>query len=208
MPTRTEFKLKAISTLTLRELRRTDLEQAAQILGRGMNDNPIIVRVFATLHEKRHCRALERFFRPVLHGLYQRGLINGAYRDDALAGVCGIARPGFCQPTPMEKLSVVPSMVGNSIDTTLQDLNWVGEWAHRDPVGQHWGLGPGTNAFTVTAVPAAISARPRANPRTADLQVIQAVIVSATEVLPGEKLHVVPALNNIRPQPCSIILAK
>jgi ribosomal protein S18 acetylase RimI-like enzyme len=134
--------LKAIATVTLRELRRTDLERAAQILGRGMSDNPVIVRAFATSHAERRCRALTRFFRPVLHGLYQRGLICGAYRDGALVGVCGIARPGFCQPTPMEKLSVVPSMVGNSIDTTLNVLKWVGEWAHRDPAGQHWHLGP------------------------------------------------------------------
>jgi ribosomal protein S18 acetylase RimI-like enzyme len=137
-----ESEVSAIPTLSLRELRRTDLEQAAQILGRGMSDNPVIVRAFATLHANRRCRALERFFRPVLHGLYQRGLIYGAYRDDALVGVCGMAKPGFCQPTPMEKLSVVPSMVGNSIDTTLQVLKWVGEWAHRDPAGQHWHLGP------------------------------------------------------------------
>ena len=128
-----ESELNAFPTLSLRELRRTDLEQAAQILGRGMSNNPVIVRAFATLHANRRCRALERFFHPVLHGLYQRGLIYGAYLDDALVGVCCMARPGFCQPTPMEKLSVVPSMVGNSIDTTLQVLKWVGEWASRDP---------------------------------------------------------------------------
>jgi ribosomal protein S18 acetylase RimI-like enzyme len=133
---------KAMSPLTLRQLRRTDLEQAAQILGRGMNDNPVVVRAFATLLAERRCRALGRFFRPVLHGLYQRGLIYGAYRDDALVGVCGIARPGFCQPTLLEKLNVVPSIFGNSIDTTLQVLKWVGAWAHRDPAGQHWHLGP------------------------------------------------------------------
>jgi len=33
-----------------------------------------------------------------------------------MVGVCGIARPGFCQPTLLEKLSVVPAVVpGNSI---------------------------------------------------------------------------------------------
>jgi hypothetical protein len=72
--TRTEAKLRTIATVTLRELRRTDLERASQILGRGMNDNPVIVRAFATLHAERRCRALTRFFHPVLHGLYQRGL--------------------------------------------------------------------------------------------------------------------------------------
>src|SRR5580693_4451007 len=49
------------------------------------------------------------------------------------------------------------------------------------------GLGPGINAFTVTAVPAAISAKPRARPSTADLQVIHAVIFCATKLSPGGK---------------------
>ena len=89
--------MKTISTLILRELRGTDLEQAVQILGRSMCDNPVNVRVFAQLDAERRCWALARFFRPVLRGLYQRGLIYGAYRDGVLVGVCGIARPGFCQ---------------------------------------------------------------------------------------------------------------
>ena len=135
--------MKTISTLILRELRGTDLEQAVQILGRGMCHNPVNVRVFAELDAERRCWALARFFRPVLRGLYQRGLIYGAYRDDVLVGVCGIARPGFCQPALLEKLSVVPSVVfGNPIHTTQRVLDWVGEWSRRDPATLHWHLGP------------------------------------------------------------------
>ena len=135
--------MKTISTLTLRELQGTDLEQAVQILGRGMCDNPANVRVFARLDAERRRCALARFFRPVLRGLYQRGLIYGAYRDGVLVGVCGIARPGFCQPALLEKLSVVPSVVfGNPVNTTQRVLTWVGEWSRRDPATLHWHLGP------------------------------------------------------------------
>jgi ribosomal protein S18 acetylase RimI-like enzyme len=135
--------MKSISTLTLRELRRADLEHAAQIVGCSMRDNPANVRAFPILDAERRGRALGRFFRPVLRGLYQRGVIYGAYRDGALLGVCGIARPGFCQPALLEKISVVPSVVfGNPVDTTPRVLNWVGEWARRDPERLHWHLGP------------------------------------------------------------------
>jgi len=97
--------------------------------------------VYAT--PNRRCRALTRFFVPVLHGLYQRGLILGAFRDGSLVGVCGVARPGLCQPTSLEKLSVIPSVVfGNPLGTPMRLLKWAGEWARRDLAEPHWHLGP------------------------------------------------------------------
>ena len=129
--------------LRLRELGISEIELAAQILGRGMRDNPSNVRAFDIPDEEQRVHSLVRFFRPVLCGLHKRGLIYGAYRDDVLAGVCGIARPGFCQPSMLEKLAVVPSVVfGNPLGAMPRILNWVGEWAHRDPATPHWHLGP------------------------------------------------------------------
>jgi ribosomal protein S18 acetylase RimI-like enzyme len=127
----------------LDRLRRTDLRPAALILGRAMRDNPVHVRAFAISNAERRGQALERFFRPVLRGLHERGLIYGAYRDNALVGICGIARPGFCQPTPLEKLRLLPAIVfGNPLGTALRVLNWTDAWAHRDPAEPHWHLGP------------------------------------------------------------------
>lgn len=127
----------------LGQLRRTDLRPAALILGRAMRDNPMHLQVFAISDPEHRRRALERFFRPVLLGLLLRGLIYGAYRDHALVGICGMARPGSCQPTPLEKLRVVPAVVfGNPLRAALRVLNWTEAWAHRDPAEPHWHLGP------------------------------------------------------------------
>jgi ribosomal protein S18 acetylase RimI-like enzyme len=129
--------------LTLRELQRAELREATRLLGRGMCDNPANVRAFGVQDTNRRSWALTRFFVPVLHGLYERGLILGAFRDDTLMGVCGMARPGRCQPSLLEKLSVVPSVVfGNPVGTPLRVLRWVGEWSRRDPADRHWHLGP------------------------------------------------------------------
>jgi ribosomal protein S18 acetylase RimI-like enzyme len=129
--------------LTLRELQRAELGEATRLLGRGMCDNPANVRAFGIRDTDRRSRALTRFFVPVLNGLYQRGLILGAFHDGTLVGVCGMARPGLCQPTLPEKLSVVPSVVfGNPVGTPLRVLRWVGEWSRRDPTDPHWHLGP------------------------------------------------------------------
>ena len=58
-------------------------------------------------------------------------------------GICGIARPGFCQLAALEKLRVLPAVVlGNPLSTTLRVLNWTTAWAHRDPAEPHWHLGP------------------------------------------------------------------
>lgn len=129
--------------LTLRELQRAELGEATRLLGRGMCDNPANVRAFGIRDTDRRSRALTRFFVPVLNGLYQRGLILGAFHDGTLVGVCGMARPGLCQPTLPEKLTVVPAAVfGNPVGTPLRVLRWVGEWSRRDPTEPHWHLGP------------------------------------------------------------------
>ncbi len=94
----------------LRELQKSDLNGAAQLLGRAMCDNyPVIVRAFGIDNRERRVRAMSRFFLPVLEGLYGRGLIAGALHDAKLVGVCGMARPQRCQPRIVEKFRVFPS---------------------------------------------------------------------------------------------------
>jgi len=133
----------SIKELTIRELKPDELEDAARLLGRGMRDNPANVRTFGIRDADRRCRALARFFVPVLLGLYQRGLVSGGFRDGLLVGVCGMARPGLCQPTSLEKLTVVRSVAfGNPLGTPMRVLKWASEWARRDLAEPHWHLGP------------------------------------------------------------------
>jgi GNAT superfamily N-acetyltransferase len=130
-------------SLTVQRLRRKELVDAARLAGRGMSDNPANIRVFGMQDTEDRSRALARFFVPVLQGLYLRGSILGAFCDCTLVGVCGMARPGLCQPVLLEKLRVLPAVVrGNSLGTPLRVLRWTGEWARRDPPEPHWHLGP------------------------------------------------------------------
>lgn len=135
--------MQTVSSVVLRELERADLGRAAQVLGRGMCENPANIRVFGIAERARRSRALARFFGAVFRGLYRRGSIYGAFHDEALVGVCCMARPGLCQPGTLEKLTVVPSvMLGHPFGTTARVLRWTGEWARRDPREPHWHLGP------------------------------------------------------------------
>lgn len=129
--------------LVLRLLRKDELQEAAWVAGRGMCDNPANLRVFRISNVDKRASKLGRFFGPVLRGVYERGFVLGAFCSDKLVGVCGIARPGFCQPTSMEKLRIFPAVVlRNSAGTPFRILRWAGEWAHRDPDEPHWHLGP------------------------------------------------------------------
>src|SRR5215831_11377198 len=101
--------MAATGSAELRELRHVELREAARLVGSSMCSNPLNVTAFGITDAELRCRALTRFFRPVLRGLYRRGLILGAFRDGTLVGVCGMAPPGLCQPTLPEKLSILPS---------------------------------------------------------------------------------------------------
>ena len=61
--------METILPLTLRQLQRPELEEAARLLGRGMRDNPANIRAFGIRDVERRSQALARFFGPVLGGL-------------------------------------------------------------------------------------------------------------------------------------------
>ena len=126
----------------IRKLNSTELSTAAELLARGMLDNPIHIRVFGLDPERRR-RALARFFEPVLRGLSGRGSIYGLFLDETLVGVYAEVPPGRCKPSLREKLTVLPAVCfGNSFKTTIRVLQWVGDWSRRDRTEPHWHLGP------------------------------------------------------------------
>lgn len=135
--------MRTLIDVALRNLPATELDQAARLVGRGMRDNPANVRAFGIEDPNQRSRSLVRFFRPVLRGLHKRGAIMGAFRNNVLVGVCGMARPGSCQPTILEKVEILPALLfGNPMGATIRVLRWTGEWARRDPTRPHWHLGP------------------------------------------------------------------
>src|SRR5262245_3047438 len=94
-----------------------------------MRDNPINIAAFG-LDPMRRQEALARFFRAAMQGTYKRGSLLGAFKDGALVGICGMTPPGKCQPSVLEKLSVLPILlVGNSPKVPLRVSSWVGGWS-------------------------------------------------------------------------------
>jgi ribosomal protein S18 acetylase RimI-like enzyme len=126
----------------VRELSRQELGTAAGVLARGMRDNPLHLRAFGDDPARRQA-ALERLYRALLAQYHGKGVVLGAFAEEALAGVCALVAPGRCRLTLREKLALLPAVAsGNPLGTTPAVLRWTGAWARRDPDQPHWHVGP------------------------------------------------------------------
>lgn len=135
----------------VRELAPAETSFAAGVLARGMRDNPLHVQAFGPDPEVRE-QTLTRMFQGVLPHYEPKGLILGAFvrgaaatpgTPETLVGVCGMVRPGRCQPGPGERLRLLPGLVsGSGVGGTARLLSWTGAWSRLDPPEPHWHLGP------------------------------------------------------------------
>ncbi len=125
--------------VSIGDVGRQEMVFAAGVLGRGMRDNPMAFAVFG--HDPlRRMRASERAFRSVLPLMKRPPLC--ARRGDWIVGVCGMAPPGTCQPSPPEQLRMMPALLGFGPGTLFRIAQWVRAWGGRDPKERHWHLGP------------------------------------------------------------------
>lgn len=128
--------------LEIRELTRSETDSAAAVLGRGMRDNPLHVRVFGANPDRREA-ALTRLFEALLRQYIPKGEILGAFFSGVLIGVCAMVRPGYCRPMTTEKLRLLPAIVaGSSLGGAIRVLSLTIAWSGQDPKEAHWHLGP------------------------------------------------------------------
>jgi ribosomal protein S18 acetylase RimI-like enzyme len=131
-----------VTDVDVRPLMQSETDAAAAVLGRGMRDNPIHERAFGADPGRREA-ALTRLFGAVLGGHAERGTILGAFSSGTLVGVCSMVPPGGCQLSGMDKLRMIPTLVGaGGLGAALRTLRWAGAWERHDPKAPHWHLGP------------------------------------------------------------------
>ncbi|GAB2600923.1 GNAT family N-acetyltransferase [Pseudactinotalea suaedae] len=117
-----------------------DLDAAADLLGRGMADNPVHIAAYRGDETSRALR----------HGLLMRTLlrrspslqIEGVDRGEGLAGIAAWAPPGTCQPTPDARLHLLGRALTFGPGTAARLLTWTRAWARHDPGAPHVHLGP------------------------------------------------------------------
>jgi ribosomal protein S18 acetylase RimI-like enzyme len=126
----------------LRDLADDELPAAAALLGDGLRDNPIHVRVFGGDSATRES-ALTRLFEGALTRIKEHGAIEGAFEQGRLLALCGRMPPGHCRVGLLQRLRFLPSLLStNRLPTVLRILSWAGAWGREDPSTPHWHLGP------------------------------------------------------------------
>lgn len=127
-------------SIEVRDLRREEVPEAVDVLARGMRDNPLHVAAYGDDPERRyrrHARMMRALFRAVPA---QQPIC--AVRDGTLLGVTGVAPVGTCQPTAVQRLRLLPSLLPLGPRTLARVGRWLSVWTKRDPDEPHVHLGP------------------------------------------------------------------
>jgi ribosomal protein S18 acetylase RimI-like enzyme len=130
------------ASIGIRRLRKYEIETAAELLARGMSDNPNHVHAFGADEAPRRA-ALAGMFRMVLGHQLEDGRALGAFRGKRLAGVCGMMPPGRCPSTLGSRFAALSALfMGSGLRHSRSVLDWLEDWTATDPDVEHWHLGP------------------------------------------------------------------
>lgn len=132
-----------MSQVTVRDLGQSELSGAGALVGRALQDNPIVQRIFERCHSRR-AAAVGEIYGTVLRQIQAKGVILGAFTgDDTLVAVGALIQPGRCAPTTFEKIALTRVIQGcTSVEMALAHQRWQGALARRDPKDPHWHVGP------------------------------------------------------------------
>ncbi len=124
----------------MRDLRRDELDEAVGVVARGMRDNPLHVAAYGSDPDRRlRCHA--RLTRALFEVFTEQQPIC-AVRDGRIVGLTGAAPPGTCQPTAVQRVRLIPTLVGLGPRTAARVGSWMNTWAQHDPAEPHVHLGP------------------------------------------------------------------
>ena len=125
----------------MQDLRPERIDEAVGVIARGMRDNPLHIAAYGDDPARRlHC-----------HGILVAGLFKVATAQQPICavdesgkivGVTGAAPPGTCQPSPKQRLALLPSLARLGPRTAARVGKWFATWAEHDPGEPHVHLGP------------------------------------------------------------------
>jgi GNAT superfamily N-acetyltransferase len=128
--------------IDVRELGAADLQEAVEVVSRGMHGNPLHVRVFGK-SDRLRAACLKGMFDVALPMIFKKGIVLGAFDGGTVVGVAGMVPPGQCQPSAKDKLTIVPRIIPAIGPAAFGRLSqWMGAWARCDLREPHWHLGP------------------------------------------------------------------
>ena len=132
-----------LSQVAVRDLGQSELSAAGALVGRALQDNPIIERVFERCFSRR-AAALGEIYGTILRQIQAKGVVLGAFApDDTLVGVGALVQPGGCAQSTFEKIALTRVIQScSSVEMALGHQRWQAGLARRDPKDPHWHVGP------------------------------------------------------------------
>jgi ribosomal protein S18 acetylase RimI-like enzyme len=128
--------------MVIRELGTDDLPAAIGVVARGMRDNPLDIAALGGDPAAR-LRRLQRMFEIALPRQLRKGVMLGAFDGETLAGVAAMVPPGQCQPSAIERITLVPRLMQALGLSGFRRLgHWLHAWSTHDLREPHWHLGP------------------------------------------------------------------
>ena len=132
------------SSVEVRTLDAAEMDEAIEVIVRGMRDNPNIIAAFGPDSDVRH-RKLHRLFGATAASEVpgrDRDLLVARGPEGSILGVCGMMPPGRCQPGLARQLRLAPSLLALGPSSAGRTMKWLGAWSGHDPDERHWHLGP------------------------------------------------------------------
>lgn len=119
---------------------RTD--EAADVLARGMLDNPMHIAVYGS-DPVRRLHALRRVFRNQMQilSMANHSLVALDEFGD-IVGMCGMRAPGACRPTSDQRNRLLGDAMVIGPDALVRMARWFTAWQALDPDVRHWHIGP------------------------------------------------------------------
>ena len=128
--------------LSIRELTRPEMNDAADLVARAMQENPLNIAAFGANPTLRAAR-VQRMFRILLPTIHRKGFVLGAVDGGGLVGIAASMPSSRCQPSASEKL-VIAARILQAVGPVgfVRMLRWTQVWAAHDEDLPHWHLGP------------------------------------------------------------------
>lgn len=123
--------------VNIREMKKADVPQVAEVLGRAFATNPVHLAVYRS--KPMIARRLEITFEAILK--YGPGKCFVSELDGQIVGAMRIVRWPDCQGTSRkEMLSVLRASGG--LGPLIRGMKHISAWKKHDPGQPHWHLGP------------------------------------------------------------------
>ncbi len=122
-----------MKTVEISFMEKNDVQKAAEVLSRAMLANPLHVAILLGKGEQQR-KEIETMFFELFCQL--PGIVFLAKKEQRIVGVM---RMNSCTG---RTAPIVPEAPADETDVAWRKSVWQAEWARRDPVYQHWHLGP------------------------------------------------------------------